>query len=767
MALVVSAVAVLLFLLVETAGRINDMSKDFSESQYVMSSVASVHRESLRLEIAATERGEQRREELQLRRGLLGSQMRVLSVRVQPGTLGATRFAAVQEQLQLVDTYLVDVSATDANPSTQELTDALRELERRAKALYDAEDHDYFATSIDALEAKSLTQTLLVVLGVLATALGAMLVFVLKRAARNDLRTAYSSLQTEMVERQAAESALRMSEERFRSLVQHSSDMVAILDEALVIQYWSPARQQHLGYDADEPTSGLSYLDFVHEEDRARLRAAFSGNAPGRVVEYRMRHRDGSWRTVESLMTDLVSSPAVSGIVLNTRDVTERRQFEDQLAHQAFHDPLTSLANRALFADRLTHAVRKLGRTGAGIAVIMIDLDRFKYINDSLGHGAGDRLLADAARRLRHAVRESDTIARFGGDEFAIVMEDTDLAEAELTAQRVVELLRMPFDLDGSDVWISASVGVAATSQPVLSPEALLRDADVAMYAAKRSGKATFRVYEPAMGAGLIERLELETELRDAAAHGEFELHYQPTVDLMTGATVGVEALLRWNHPVRGLIPPSAFIPIAEECGLIVGIGQWVLEQACAEVGDLTQATDQPLTLAVNVSPRQLADGTFVESVIRTLRRAPIDPRQLVLEITETTLMDEAVNHGMVLEKLRELGVRVAVDDFGTGYSSLGYLHQLPIDLIKIDRSFVEGLSAGAEESVVASTIIQLGHSLGLEIIAEGIEQLEQAEELRQMECHLGQGFYYAQPMSLIELRAHLTAAAQAPHVGP
>ena len=454
-------------------------------------------------------------------------------------------------------------------------------------------------------------------------------------------------------------------------------------------------------------------------------------------------------------MTNLTSSAAVGGIVLNTRDVTERRQFEDQLAHQAFHDPLTGLANRALFADRLAHAVSKVGRSSAGIAILMIDLDRFKHVNDSLGHAAGDRLLTSAARRLRMAVRQSDTIARFGGDEFAIVMEETTLIEAEQLARRVVEELGAPFELDGSNVWISASVGVVATAQPVASAEALLRDADIAMYAAKRSGKGTYCVYDPAMGAGLIERLELEGDLRQAAAQGEFELHYQPTVDLLTGATVGVEALLRWNHPRRGLIPPTAFIPIAEECGLIVGIGEWVLERACAEIAELTRAGGA-LSLAVNVSPRQLAEANFAEIVVRTLERAAMDPRQLVLEITETTLMDDAVSDGSVLEQLRALGVRVAVDDFGTGYSSLGYLHQLPIDLIKIDRSFIERLSRGAEEAVVANAIIQLGHSLGLEIIAEGIEQISQADDLLAMDCHLGQGFYYARPMPLAKLREHL-----------
>jgi len=431
------------------------------------------------------------------------------------------------------------------------------------------------------------------------------------------------------------------------------------------------------------------------------------------------------------------------------RDLSERKRFEGQLASQALHDRLTGLPNRVLLRDRVEHALARAGRRGASVALLIADIDRFKVFNESLGHDGGDRLLVAVAERLTELLRPGDTVARMGGDEFALLCEDIGgYHEAAGIASRVVGAFDKPFHVQGNDLSLTASVGVAVGALAGPAPELLLRDADVAMYRAKDGGRDRYEVFDETMLADATERLSVENDLRRGIAQGQLRLYYQPIVHLDTGAVAGFEALVRWQHPVRGLLPPLEFIPTAEQTGLIVPLGRYVLAEACRQAAAWTAAkpSGERLRISVNVSAKQLVQPGWSDEVAQVLAESGLAPRQLVLEITESVLMDDADATAVRLEELRRLGVRIAIDDFGTGYSSLGYLRRLPVDILKIDKSFIDGVAEGPHESALARAVVKLASTLRLEAVAEGISSRKQLLQLRRLRCPYGQGFYFSRP---------------------
>ncbi len=426
-----------------------------------------------------------------------------------------------------------------------------------------------------------------------------------------------------------------------------------------------------------------------------------------------------------------------------------------RLSEEGFRDYLTDLPNRALFYDRVDHALLRARRYSGVVGVLYFDLDEFKTINDSLGHAAGDQLLMAVAARLRTSVRAPDTAARFGGDEFAVLVECTDMAGPALVAERILGLFREPFLLESREVFVDASIGIAASMAGAEGPGQLLRDADLAMYVAKQKGKGRFETFQPSMHAAAVERLEIRACLQRAVERQELVLHYQPIVDLVTGRIVGVEALVRWNHPKRGLVFPAAFIPVAEETGLIINVGRWVLEEACRQVRIWHLANDgcdPPLNVTVNLSGRQLQEVGLPDQVRVAMERVDLHPASLTLEITERVILEErdvVINN---LRGLKALGVGLAIDDFGTGYSSLSYLQRFPTDIVKIDKLFIDRITDGREASAVARAIVDLGHSWNSRIVAEGIETAEQLRVLKQMGCNFGQGFYLGRPVAAEEI---------------
>jgi diguanylate cyclase (GGDEF)-like protein/PAS domain S-box-containing protein len=550
---------------------------------------------------------------------------------------------------------------------------------------------------------------------------------------------------------------------QFRSLVQGASDLITVVDGDGRIRYESPSVQRLLGRPAGEP--GASNLTaIIHPEDRSHVMAILreASQQPGAVAtaEYRARHADGSWRQLESTVTNLLDDPSVAGFVLNSRDVTDRHRLEEQLSHQAFHDALTGLANRALFRDRLQHALNRATRSGATLAVLFLDLDAFKTINDSLGHDRGDELLAAVAGRLRRSARDSDTVARLGGDEFAVLLED-DVGErqARAVAERLSEALRSPFSVRGAEVHVTASIGIALTTTEAQEADTLLRNADVAMYAAKGRGRGRFELFEPDMYEKMVRYLELQADLQRGLERGEFLLHYQPILDLASGELEAVEALVRWDHPTRGRVSPAEFIPAAEETGLIVPIGYWVLREAARQAREwqLRFPRAVPLSVSVNLSTRQLEEPDIVDRVHAILDETRLDPATLILEVTETGMMQDLGQSAERLRRLKRLGVRVAIDDFGTGSSSLGYLRRLPVDVLKIDRSFVESLSgSGSQGQALVRAIVELAQTLRLQTVAEGIEEPSQLEQLSEVGCVSGQGFYFAKPLEPAALEEFL-----------
>jgi diguanylate cyclase (GGDEF)-like protein/PAS domain S-box-containing protein len=560
---------------------------------------------------------------------------------------------------------------------------------------------------------------------------------------------------------------IRQSEARFSSLVQNSSDVVMVVEADSTIRYMSPSVERVLGHGPGR-LEGTKLTVLIHPDDRAGvLQFLTSGGReedahPG-LTEFRMKHRDDFWLHVEALRTNLLHDENVKGIVLNTRDVSERKAFEEELQHQAFHDAVTGLANRALFKDRVEHMIERQARDNLPVSILFMDLDDFKTINDSLGHAAGDRMLAEVGERLKMSLRQADTAARLGGDEFAVLLEDGgDGVDAAEVAARILASLEGPFHLEGKEVFARASIGIATADAQTGGPEGaeeLLRNADVAMYMAKEAGKGRYQVFEPAMHDTALRRLELKADLQRAVDNGEFVLHFQPVIELATGRVEGLEALVRWEHPTRGLIPPLDFIPLAEETGMIVSLGRWVLQEACLQARRLQEryVMDPPLQIAVNLSARQLQRPEIVAEIAETLMKTRLDPGSLVLEITESVMMQDMELSIQRLAELKELGVQLAVDDFGTGYSSLNYIRRFPVDILKVDKSFVDGVNEGGEESALTAAIIELAGILRLRPVAEGIERADQLEKLLDLRCDLGQGYYFARPLPLRDVDELLT----------
>jgi len=549
----------------------------------------------------------------------------------------------------------------------------------------------------------------------------------------------------------------RHGDARFRSLIQNSTDVIIILEPDLTIRYETPSIERVLGH-AVEDRIGRSPLDLVHPSDVAAVRDALDQVATTeggeRRIEYRVRHADGSWHVVQAIAKNLNEVESVAGVVVNYRDITEQKTLEEQLRRQAFHDDLTGLPNRALFTDRLEHAIAFLGRHSAPIAVLFIDLDDFKTVNDSLGHDAGDRLLVEAGKRIEDCVRSVDTVARLGGDEFAVLLEDVDPDAPAEAATRILAALHEPIRVHRRQLTIGASIGIVTAHSPKQRVTDLLRNADLAMYSAKDHGKGRFEVFQPKLQRAATTRLRLKADLEHALDEGQFKLRYQPLIGLAKGEVVGMEALLRWHYPARGEVLPGEFISLAEETGLILPIGRWVLHEACRQAiaWQADGLTPEPIGMSVNVSVRQFEDPALADDVSAALEASGLDPGLLTLEITESVLMHDTELTQQSLHRLKTLGVRLVIDDFGTGYSSLSYLRRFPIDGIKIDRSFIDAVDTDREEADLVGSIITLSHRLKLETVAEGVERWSQLARLRSLGANVGQGYYMAVPLTPSEV---------------
>ncbi|HWI60467.1 MAG TPA: EAL domain-containing protein [Symbiobacteriaceae bacterium] len=554
-----------------------------------------------------------------------------------------------------------------------------------------------------------------------------------------------------------SEATARRSEARFGSLVRNSSDVITIIDEQFTVIYQSPSVERIFGY-APQELIGRKLRTLFHPDEEAHNLAVLERlvREPDqhKLIEWRWFHQDGSVRYAETTVNNLLDDETVCGLVLNTRDITERKQLEAQIRHQAFHDTLTGLANRALFKDRVEQALYEQSHRQEPITVLFLDLDNFKTINDSLGHSVGDQLLCSVAERLLTCVRSTDTVARLGGDEFAVLLKWMEAEGAMPIASRIAREMKEPFHLQGREVCIGVSVGLATSGEGGERADELLRNADVAMYCAKTRGKGRCEVYHPTMYSAVRERMELEGELRRAVEAQQFVLYYQPTIDLETGKAIGVEALVRWYHPQRGIMQPGQFIPLAEETDLIIPLGRWVLREACAQLRQWQQQypATAPTTVGVNLSVKQLNHVELVGQVREALEMTGLPPRCLVLEITESILMHATDPFLERLRVLRSLGVQLAIDDFGTGYSSLSYLRWVPADVLKMDKSFLKGIETNPKLASLVQGILNLARALGLETVAEGIERPEQLSELQALHCQMGQGYFFGSPLTAEEI---------------
>ena len=557
-------------------------------------------------------------------------------------------------------------------------------------------------------------------------------------------------------ERKRAEQKIRDAEQRYRTLVEQIPAVTYIdpVDDPDTSLYTSPQIEQMLGYTPQEWQNEKLWPKCLHPDDRERILAAdkrfeAGGGEPFRE-EYRLLAKDGSvvWVREEAvLVRDEAGEPLYwQGVFY---DLTERKALEERLHYQAFHDPLTDLPNRQLFMDRLGQALRRTRRWHNQVAVLFMDLDGFKVVNDSLGHEVGDLLLTVVAQRLRRCLRPEDTLARFGGDEFVVLIEALDdPAQAVQVAERITEELRRPFIIEGRDLYVLASIGISLGDARTHDPDDLLREADTAMYRAKDEG-GDFRVFNPAMYERAFTRLEVENDLRRAIEQEEFVVHYQPMVDLQTGELWGMEALVRWDHPERGLLEPSEFVPVAEQSGLVIPMGEQILREACFRAKEWQEESPRipSLVMSVNLSASQLSHLDLADTVERVLGETGLEGSRLILDVTETVYVKVLAGNTAMLDRLRGLGVRFSIDDFGTGYSSLSYLRRLPADAIKIDQSFVKGLGENVEDTAVVRMIIELAHTLGLEVIAEGVETEEQATLLKEMGCDFAQGYHFSKPL--------------------
>ena len=604
----------------------------------------------------------------------------------------------------------------------------------------------------------------------LAVVLGAPLMWSIVRQRRSGARRALEMTRLDN-KLQRARDALRQSEERYALAALAANDGLWDWDVVRDRCDFSPRWRAMLGLE-NTPLLPLAreWLDRVHPDDAPRLRAEIdallAGTSPRLETEHRLRHADGNWRwmLVRALALREGDSRPVR-IAGSMTDISARKRSEEELRRAAMHDALTGLVNRAYFLESLERSVARVQRRpDKTIALLFLDLDRFKQINDSLGHLAGDRLLASIARRLQSCVRPGDVLARLGGDEFAVLLDDLkDATDATRIAERMQEALHAPLPNGGSEVVVTASIGIAFGGADLEGHEELLRDADLAMYRAKASGKARFEVFDTGSRATERARMELENDLRRALERGELRVHYQPIVDARNGRIVAFEALARWAHPQRGLLNAASFIPLAEESGTISALGRWVLREALAQLAEWQRdyPSERPLGVSVNLSPREVLQPRLPSNVAEALREANVSPESLALEITESLFIDTGDATLATLRELASLGVRLHLDDFGTGYSSLSYLHRFPISAVKIDRYFISRLDAAECEEIVRS-VVELAKRLGMDTIAEGAESDDQGVRLREIGCNLLQGYACARPVPPREAEALLARQAGA-----
>lgn len=552
--------------------------------------------------------------------------------------------------------------------------------------------------------------------------------------------------------------ALLESEQRYALAVEGANDVLWDWDLRGDELYLAPKWRQLVGCSAEEATTGkpTDWLDRVHLEDLPGLLAHLDEHLKGSPEffenEHRLRHRDGRhvWVRVRgtAVRDERGNAYRIAG---SFTDITERKRTEERLRHDALHDELTGLPNRSFFTNLLERSIgRARRRPHSAFAVLFLDLDRFKVVNDSLGHTTGDRWLRLIAERLQLCLRPEDSVARLGGDEFTVLLEGIeDASDAVRVAERIQQDLSRPFEVGGHEMVTSVSIGIALSSTGYATPEEILRDADIAMYRAKAQGKARYELFDRDMHVQAVSLLKLETQLRRALERHELRLHYQPIVDFGSGKLTGFEALIRWQHPQHGLLLPSVFVPLAEETGLVVPLGRWVLEEACRQMAEWRKRfPDRPeLGVSVNLSGRQLAEPDLAGEVESVIRDTGVEPGALRLEITESVIMENAERTQGTLNRLRDLDVKLQIDDFGTGYSSLSYLHRFPLDALKIDRSFVGGLTEESDNLKIVRSIVGLGHSLGMHVTAEGVETRGQLDILRRLECNQGQGFLFYRPM--------------------
>jgi len=598
-----------------------------------------------------------------------------------------------------------------------------------------------------------------------------------------DIYTVYQHFQLHRLRKHFAD-----RDELFELISENAADMIAVVDKDGNRLYNSPAYSKLLGYSPAELQQRSSF-DAIHPEDRARvMQIADKTRRTGRAesLEYRMRHKNGDWRVLESTASAIYDHDGnVEKLVIVNRDITDRKRVQEMLTHNAFHDTLTDLPNRALFLDRLQHSVIRARRyPDYRCGVLFIDIDEFRVFNDSLGHSAGDELLVQISKRLISCFRQSDTVsradgelrtaeegglARLGGDEFTVLLEDiSDVGNAIRVGQRILDRLQSPFVINGQEIVISASVGIAMSSASCMQAETLVRDAELAMYRAKQGGKGRCEVFDPDMHVRAVRRLTLEAELRKAIELRELIVYYQPIVSLASGSITGFEALSRWQRP-NGLVLPNEFIPIADETGLILSINHLVLFDACHQLRSwqTTFPSDHPLTMSVNIAPRQFSQAGLANDIREALNQTGVAPNTLQLEIMETTAMDEPERASKTLADLHSTGVRLSIDDFGTGYSSLSRLQHLPVDCLKVDRSFICTMDNDGDSREIVRLIIDMAHALKLRVVAEGTETAEQINTLKRLNCEMAQGYFFARPLpanAITELlrRSNESASASA-----
>ena len=561
---------------------------------------------------------------------------------------------------------------------------------------------------------------------------------------------------TDITDFKQAAQALEATEGRYRAMTESAMDIVTVLDRDANIVYQSPSVKHLLGHDPQDMIGKCQY-DLIHREDVERMRSSFealleTGKMAG-ALEFRARARDGSWKVLESIGKNCLDDPIVNGIIVNTRDVSERRAIQEHIQHLAFHDALTGLPNRSLIQDRIAQALSRADRGQHMIAVMFIDIDNFKNINDTLGHDAGDVLLREVARRLRDSVRGHDTIARQGGDEFIVLLDHIEGHQgATRVAQKILDAMRVAFVVGGTEQHISGSIGIAIFPEDGADAQTLLKNADTAMFHGKALGKNTYQFFTGQMNIAVKRRAAMESNLRAAVKDEDFSLVYQPQIDLISGEIIALEALVRWHSEENGTMMPGEFILLAEETGLINELGAWVLREACRQNMAWQDAGLAPRRMAVNLSAKQLNDKGFVGMLVKVLNDVGMDPAQLELEITESQVMRQGEGSVLLLNEIAELGVHLSVDDFGTGYSNLSYLKRLPISKLKIDQSFIRDITVDPNDAAIVVAIISMAKSLELEVIAEGIETAGQLTLLRAKGCGVGQGYFFSVPLNATDV---------------